>query len=359
MRKISFILAALLPLVIVSCNKPVPDPVPEVPIKIIIDTDFQEGYDNIALSMLLKSNRVNVLGITTTSGNCWAQEAAAGVIRELELLGKTNIPVAVGQNKPIRDGRLDTFLDEIKKHPGYLGGNHGCLDTPEVLSWNSCYQTKYGGEPTLSVSTMSAPELINSIVNSNEGDVVIVSMGPATNVAKAIIQNAEFPKKVGGLILTGGAFYGVGDATESAEFNALFDPDAMKLCYESELPTHTIVPLDIVALLGMGKDRLNDLISHFNDPKMLDILNNSKPKKALEADPALNLYPKSLVAAATLLNSGFVTKTDVATLTLNDQIDSDEYGKTSVASISDKSRSVMLSGVNANAFWQTVITAIQ
>lgn len=358
MRKISFILAALLPLAIVSCNKPGPDPVPEVPVNIIIDTDFQEGYDNIALSMLLKSNKVNVLGITTTSGNCWAQEAAAGVIRELELLGKTNIPVAVGQSKPIRDGRLDTFLAEIKKHPGYLGGNHGCLDTPEVLSWSSCYQTKYGGEPAMSVSAMSAPELINSIVNSNS-DVVIVSMGPATNVAKAIIQNAELPKKVGGIILTGGAFYGVGDATESAEFNALFDPDAMKLCYESEFPAHTIVPLDIVALLGMGKDRLNDLISHFNDPKMLDILNNSKPKKALEADPALNLYPKSLVAAATLLNSGFVTKTNVATLTLNDQIDSDEYGKTTIASVSEESRSVMLSGVNANTFWQTVITAIQ
>ena len=64
---------------------------------VIID---DEGFA-IPHLMLLEDPRTQVLGITTVSGNVWANRATAMVLRGLELLGRTEVPVAQGATFPL------------------------------------------------------------------------------------------------------------------------------------------------------------------------------------------------------------------------------------------------------------------
>ena len=60
--------------------------------KVIIDDD---GFSMMHV-MLLRAPDVEVVGITSVSGDLWATRAAATALRGLELLGRSDVPVAVG-----------------------------------------------------------------------------------------------------------------------------------------------------------------------------------------------------------------------------------------------------------------------
>ena len=72
--------------------------------QVIID---DEGFA-IPHLMLLEDRQVEVLGITTVSGNVWANRATAMVLRGLELLGRTEVPVAEGATFPLLNSEART-----------------------------------------------------------------------------------------------------------------------------------------------------------------------------------------------------------------------------------------------------------
>lgn len=65
-----------------------------------IDTD--PGIDDIlALMFALQNREVDVLGITTVSGNVTVDIATPNALRVLEILGCTDVPVARGASLPL------------------------------------------------------------------------------------------------------------------------------------------------------------------------------------------------------------------------------------------------------------------
>ena len=65
--------------------------------KVIIDDD---GFSLMQI-LLLEAPDVDVLGLTTVSGDFWANRATAYALRGVEILGRTDVPVVRGATYPL------------------------------------------------------------------------------------------------------------------------------------------------------------------------------------------------------------------------------------------------------------------
>ena len=67
--------------------------------KIIIDTDA--GHDDVlAMMLLIKSKRFDIMGITTVAGNSTIQNVTRNTAFTLTLLKRRDIPIFSGRAKP-------------------------------------------------------------------------------------------------------------------------------------------------------------------------------------------------------------------------------------------------------------------
>src|SRR5471030_286853 len=78
--------------------------------KVIIDQDaFGPGGPNLQpILMVLQAPDVEVLGITTVSGDGWQKENTAHTLRMLELIGRTDVPVVAGATDPLLNSQEET-----------------------------------------------------------------------------------------------------------------------------------------------------------------------------------------------------------------------------------------------------------
>ncbi|BBC73835.1 nucleoside hydrolase [Altererythrobacter sp. B11] len=229
--------------------------------KIIID---DEGFGLMHL-MLLEAPDVDVLGITTVSGNAWANRATAMVLRGLEIADRTDIPVVPGATYPLLNSERLTERWEalygkltwkgawmkqwveptLQSTPRYFGPDDPVTDLPEGL-------------PSIKPSDEIAANFLIRMVHQHPGEVTILASGPLTNLALAQRLDPDFAKLAKELIYMGGSLnpHQVLDnqsATEFArefvnsprrEFNARFDPEAASIVSRSPWRRIVIVPVD-------------------------------------------------------------------------------------------------------------------
>ncbi|MEJ2458969.1 MAG: nucleoside hydrolase, partial [Novosphingobium sp.] len=94
MRRIIGLFAALWLVAVLSCG---PAHAEAARRKVIID---DEGFTLMHL-MLLESDRIDVIGITSVSGNTWANRATAMALRGLEIAHRPDVPVVQGATYPL------------------------------------------------------------------------------------------------------------------------------------------------------------------------------------------------------------------------------------------------------------------
>ncbi len=83
--------------------------------KVILDTDMVLLYDDgMAMMMLANHPDIELLGVTIVPGNTWVCEGAAYAIRQLEVLKRRDVPVALGTRYPLRAGRYENLEVERK-----------------------------------------------------------------------------------------------------------------------------------------------------------------------------------------------------------------------------------------------------
>lgn len=89
--------------------------------KVILDTDMVELYDDgVAMMMLANSEEIDLLGIVTVSGNVWAAEATSYALRQLEIIGRPDIPVYAGDIVKLKKRLLELkeqYYDTDDKYP--------------------------------------------------------------------------------------------------------------------------------------------------------------------------------------------------------------------------------------------------
>src|SRR6184192_3600425 len=78
--------------------------------KVIVDQDARGPgtSDQQAILVFLQSNKFDVLGITTVSGDQWVKEETQHVLRLLEISGRTDVPVYQGAEFPLLNSKEET-----------------------------------------------------------------------------------------------------------------------------------------------------------------------------------------------------------------------------------------------------------
>ena len=94
---------------------------------------------------------------------------------------------------------------------------------------------------------------MRDVIRKNPGEVVLLAIGPLTNVALLFAMDPEIPSLLKGLVLMCGVFVkNVG--VRSIEWNALCDPYAAAMVYNSRPPMHRTVSLDVTTEVVMAAD---------------------------------------------------------------------------------------------------------
>ncbi len=182
--------------------------------KIILDCD--PGHDDAVAIMLLGHNKAfNLLGITTVSGN----QILSKVTKNADNLDKfldINAGVYKGADNPLI--RKKIICAEIHGESG--------LDGFEFPKYN--YEEK----------NISAAQFIIDTLKKND-KVTLITTGPLTNVALALLFEPSIKKHIQEIIIMGGS-YSDGNITPAAEFNILCDPEAAHIIFSSSLPIKMI-----------------------------------------------------------------------------------------------------------------------
>ncbi len=237
---------------------------------VIID---DEGISLMHMS-LLASPRIDVVGVTSVTGNLWATRGAATQLRMLELMGRSDVPVAQGALYPLLNTEART-----KRWEALYG----------KLTWKGVWMREWveptqqstpvyrgpddlsdipGGSPTSHVVAETAANFMIRMVHAHPGQILIVAGGPLTNLALAQRLDPEFASLAKGLIYMGGSFnpQRVLDnrsardfAREFAnsprrEFNIRFDPESASIVSRAPWKSITIVPVDPSTATQLSSD---------------------------------------------------------------------------------------------------------
>ncbi|MDP3894781.1 nucleoside hydrolase [Nocardioides sp.] len=183
---------------------------------IVVDCD--PGHDDaVAILLALGSPEVELLGVTTTFGNCAVADATRNAQRVLALAGRSDVPVAVGAAGPIAG---DADLGN------YVHGTSG-LDGPPLP------------EPQRPPIDEAAVEFLTRTLTSSPEAVTLVAIGPMTNIGLLLRDHPEVRNKVAEIIFMGGSTER-GNHTPTAEFNTHADPEALDIVLRSGLPVRMV-----------------------------------------------------------------------------------------------------------------------
>ena len=206
--------------------------------KIIIDCD--PGIDDsLAIMLALSSPEVEVVGITIVAGNSPAELGFMNAKRVLKFLGRLDIPVYVGADKP----RVREYVNALDTH-GEDGLGESFL--PEV--------------PGQKIPKESAVEFMRKSLRA--GDVSVIALGPLTNLADLIDSDLESFLSIKRLVSMGGNFRSHGNCSPVAEYNYWEDPDSAKVVFDAMYEARReieMVGLDVTRKIVLTPEILDDM----------------------------------------------------------------------------------------------------
>ena len=152
--------------------------------KLLIDTD--PGTDDaLALLMALNAPDVEVVGITTVGGNATVAQTTRNVVKILEYMSRTDIPVASGAARPLR-GRFHYAYD-------FHGRGDPGIQLPR---------------PTLPPKPEEAVTSLAHTIQAHSGEITLAALGPLTNVAHLLQHHPDVARSLRRLVVMGGALWG-------------------------------------------------------------------------------------------------------------------------------------------------------
>jgi pyrimidine-specific ribonucleoside hydrolase len=173
--------------------------------------DGDPGHDDM-LAIFLAAKHLDVVGITTVSGNQSLAKVTRNARAVVELGALQHIPVAAGLARPLVNAAV--YAPEIHGRSG--------LDGAKL--------------PVPSVDTIAESAIDFIIAQSHQyDDLCIVATGPLTNVAVALIHDPTLAGRVKCISLMGGSLT-YGNSTPAAEFNIWVDPEAADVVFRSGAP---------------------------------------------------------------------------------------------------------------------------
>jgi purine nucleosidase len=177
--------------------------------RIALLLDVDTGIDDsLALLYACASPEVEIVAVTCVGGNVDARQVAENTRAVLELAGRADVEVALGREMPlVRD-----LLTAPETH-GPRGIGYAVLP-PAIRP----------------LSARFGPDLIADEARRRPGELTLVTLGPLTNLALAVLHEPALPTLLRRWVMMGGSYRSPGNTAPTTEWNVSVDPDAAKLC---------------------------------------------------------------------------------------------------------------------------------
>ena len=197
------------------------------PARVLLDCD--PGHDDaIAIMLAVADPSIDLIAVTTVAGNVTLEHTTRNALRVLDIIGRSDIPVAAGRDSP----RVRNLSTAAAMH-----GESGLAGPLPV-------------EPSRGPSDLTAIKMIERVLLEADEPVTIVATGPLTNIADVVEQLPHLHHMIRELVIMGGAV-DLGNWTPAAEFNIWVDPHAADIVFRAACvpgAKRTGIPLTMIGL---------------------------------------------------------------------------------------------------------------
>ena len=301
--------------------------------KLIIDTDIGDEIDDAMALYFAMSEGFEIVGITTVFKNTDERARIAKRLLKLYGQGYENVPVFAGHGTPIAEEEREYehtchFHTELESDEYAPDGDR---DAAVDFLIESC--KKYGEE------------------------LVIVAIGPFTNIARAIEKDAEAVNKAGKVVIMGGAYY-----RQYADWNVMCDVEAADIMFR-ELRNLECVGADVTHQTVLCREEHEAMLSCQKDAAAVEIAELIRLWSVVNPDRYPTLHDPLAVYYAVHPEVCEVEKQRIAVLTdghargltLNIDAYNKAYMNPACGDIGDTDGVVVAKNIDARAFINTFI----
>lgn len=198
--------------------------------RVILDTDVGTDTDDaLAIALAASCSDIQLEGVTTVHADAPLRARIAR--RLLDLAGRADVPVVAGASYPLAPALPETF-----HWPPQLWGHEGkgVLEEQDLLP-----------SADLDATGDDAARFIVACTAASPGDISLVTIGPLTNLARALLLEPRLGNLIRDVTLMGGMV----DADRTPwppvlETNLNADPEAARIVFDSGLPL-TMIPFEV------------------------------------------------------------------------------------------------------------------
>ena len=181
-------------------------------IPIWLDTD--PGVDDaMAMALLFALPEYDVKGVSAVAGNVELSKTFQNARDLAAFFGRKDVPVFPGADRPLfREPRTAYF---VHGENGLGDVTLPRFDAPveKLPAWDALYEA----------------------AKAAEGELVLIAVGPLTNVALALSKHGSLGKLLKKIVIMGGSA-SYGNATPAAEANIFCDPEAASTVFQCGVP---------------------------------------------------------------------------------------------------------------------------
>lgn len=252
--------------------------------KYLIDTD--PGVDD-ALAILMAHAHGEVVGLTIAAGNVGLAHTLGNALKLVEVIG-ADTPVFPGCPTPLVAPTEDA---------GFVHGADGFGDTGYLPAKRRAAEEH-------------AVDAILRLSREHAGDLVLVALGPLTNLALALRLDPALPRRIARLVVMGGAVRGNGNTGRlAAEFNIGFDAEAAHVVF-SAWPTFELVDWEACLRHAMPFARFDALVADGDRRARFLAAVSRKARAFNEARERVGMIAADALAMAVALEPGIVRRAE-------------------------------------------------
>ena len=177
-----------------------------LPVLLDVDTGIDDG---LALLYACASPEAEILAVTCVAGNVDARQVAENTRAVLELAGREDVEVALGREVPLARNLVTTPETHGPRGIGYA-------ELPPARR---------------ALSSRHAVDLLIDEIRNRPGEVTLVTLGPLTDVALAVLREPALPRLLRRLVIMGGSYRSPGNTAPTSEWNVHVDPEAARIVF--------------------------------------------------------------------------------------------------------------------------------
>jgi len=209
--------------------------------KVLLDTDIGSDIDDaVALAYLLANRECELLGITTVTGQ---PEKRAQLADALCRAAGRSIPIFPGSEYPLLVAQRQVEAQQA----------------PALEKWPHATDFPHG----------RAVQFLQETIRAHPGEIVLLTIGPLTNVALLFGIDPGIPLLLKGIVSMCGLFSNRAAGWGPVEWNASLDPHAAAIVYRHRVASHRTVGLDVTTTLSLGVEEVR---RRFRSPLLKPVL---------------------------------------------------------------------------------------